>query len=301
MEALLQQVRWLGWAGAVLELAKPKVVLLIVFTAIVGMLLAGGAQIAWDTVFWATLGIALASASGAAINQIIEADLDARMQRTHGRPLPRARLSHGWALAIAASWALISMAVLVWQVNLLTASLTFLALIGYAVIYTVFLKYNTPQNIVWGGAAGAAPPLLGFTAMNGAVTLDSIILFLIIFLWTPPHFWPLAIHRVRDYARSHVPMLPVTHGIAHTKDQIVLYAIALGLVSLAPLATGMSGWIYGLAALGLNGWFIKLALALRRDPEHRGAMRLFGFSIVHLAVLFGALLVDRFLPLLWGG
>lgn len=281
---------------SIYELAKPKVVGLIVFTAFVGMLLASPPGLLdGERVFFALLGIALASAAGAAINHLLDERFDAMMDRTHNRPLPTARVNNREVLAVALSWAALSMGILVWQVNVLTAVLTFMALIGYAVIYTVYLKHSTPQNIVWGGAAGAAPPLLGWTAMTGQVTVEGLILFLIIFLWTPPHFWPLAIRRVEEYRRAGIPMLPVVKGIQHTKYQILLYTMVLVSVSLLPTTVGMSGLPYFIAAAILGGVYLMYAWRLYRDPENRLAMPTFGYSILYLMLLFTALLADHYL------
>ncbi|HET18993.1 MAG TPA: protoheme IX farnesyltransferase [Chromatiales bacterium] len=281
---------------SIYELAKPKVVALIVFTAFVGMLLASPPDmIDGETVFFAMVGIALASAAGAAINHLLDERYDAVMDRTHNRPLPSARVNNREVLLVALSWAALSMGILAWQVNVLTAVLTFMALIGYAVIYTVYLKHSTPQNIVWGGAAGAAPPLLGWTAMTGQVTVEGLILFLIIFLWTPPHFWPLAIRRVEEYRRAGIPMLPVVKGIQHTKYQILLYTMVLVSVSLLPTTVGMSGLPYFIAAAILGVVYLMYAWRLYRDPENRLAMPTFGYSILYLMLLFAALLVDHYL------
>lgn len=281
---------------SIYELAKPKVVGLIVFTAFVGMLLASPpGMLDGERVFFALLGIALASAAGAAINHLLDERFDAVMDRTHNRPLPTARVNNREVLAVALTWAALSMGILVWQVNVLTAVLTFLALIGYAVIYTIYLKHSTPQNIVWGGAAGAAPPLLGWTAMTGQVTLEGLILFLIIFLWTPPHFWPLAIRKVEEYRRAGIPMLPVVKGIQHTKYQILLYTMVLVSVSLLPTTIGMSGLPYLIAAAVLGAVFLMYAWRLYRSEDDRLAMPTFGYSILYLTLLFGALLADHFL------
>ncbi len=280
---------------SIYELAKPKVVALIVFTALVGMLLATPpGMLDGERVFFALLGIALASAAGAAINHLLDERFDAVMDRTHNRPLPTARVNNREVLAVALSWAAMSMGILVWQVNILTAVLTFFALIGYAVIYTVYLKHNTPQNIVWGGAAGAAPPLLGWTAMTGQITLEGLVLFLIIFLWTPPHFWPLAIRRVEEYRSAGIPMLPVVKGIPHTKYQVLLYTMVLVTVSLLPTTIGMSGMLYFVSASILGAVYLVYAWKLYRDPEHSMAMPTFGYSILYLVLLFAALLVDHY-------
>lgn len=289
---------------SIYELAKPKVVFLIVFTALVGMLLAvpAGAwptSMEWERMFFALLGIALASAAGAAINHLLDERYDTLMDRTHGRPLPTQRVNAREVLLVALSWAAISMGILVWQVNVLTAVLTFFALIGYAVIYTVYLKHNTPQNIVWGGAAGAAPPLLGWTAMTGQVTVEGLVLFLIIFVWTPPHFWPLAIRRVEDYRNAGIPMMPVVKGIHHTKYQILIYTMVMVAVSLLPTTIGMSGLLYLGAASALGTVFLMYAWKLYREPDNAGeskmAMPTFGYSILYLMLIFAALLADHYL------
>ncbi len=281
---------------SIFELAKPKVVGLIVFTAFVGMLLASPAgMLDGETVFFALLGIALASASGAALNHLLDERFDAVMERTHHRPLPSARVNQREVLLAALAWAALSMGILAWQVNVLTAVLTFLALIGYAVIYTLYLKRSTPQNIVWGGAAGAAPPLLGWAAVTGEVTIEGLILFLIVFLWTPPHFWPLAIRRVEDYRRAGIPMLPVVKGIPHTKWQILLYTMVLVPVSLLPTTVGMSGLFFFFAAAILGAVFLGYAWGLYRAQDDRLAMPTFGYSILYLMLLFAALLVDHYL------
>ena len=277
------------------ELTKPKVVLLIIFTAFVGMLLATPGIAPWQPLLFGTLGIALAAASGAVINQLVEEHSDARMERTRNRPLPTGKLDSARAAAFALALAVASMALLVGLVNPLTAALTFASLIGYAVIYTLYLKRTTPQNIVWGGAAGAAPPLLGWAAVTGEVTLQAVLLFLIIFVWTPPHFWPLAIRRREDYARAGLPMLPVTHGVEFTKLQILLYSGLLFAVTLLPFAIRMSGYFYLTGAVVLGLGFIHQAWKLYRSQGDELAMGVFGFSIAYLAMLFGFLVVDHYL------
>ena len=280
---------------AYLELTKPKVVLMIVFTAIVGMLLAVEGPAPWAPLLFGTLGIAAAAASGAALNHLIERDSDAHMQRTRRRPLPTGAVPASHALALAVALGLFSVVLLAWQVNLLTAVLSFASLIGYGVVYTVLLKRSTPQNIVWGGAAGAMPPVLGWAAMTGEVHLHAFLLFLIVFPWTPPHFWPLAIHRREDYRRAGIPMLPVTHGVAFTKLQVLLYAVMLLAVSLFPVGTGMSGWIYLAGALVLGGIFVQQAWLLFRSDDDRQALRVFSYSILYIGLLFALLLVDHYL------
>lgn len=222
-----------------LELCKPKVVALIIFTAMVGMLLSTPGMVNITTFIFASIGIGLAAASGAAINHWVDQKIDSKMERTQSRPIPTGGLSSNAAITFALSLCAISMVILLATTNVLTAVLTFICVIVYAVIYTMYLKHATPQNIVWGGAAGAAPPLLGWVAMTGEVTTEAFLLFLIIFVWTPPHFWALAIRRRDDYAKVNVPMLPVTHGIPFTKHQVVLYSLMLFSVSLLPFALHM--------------------------------------------------------------
>ncbi|MBT8438929.1 MAG: protoheme IX farnesyltransferase [Gammaproteobacteria bacterium] len=277
------------------ELCKPKVVYLIVFTGFVGMLLANpGGLPPLDILIAANLGIGLAAASGAALNHMIDQRIDALMHRTENRPLPSGRLDTLHVFFFAVSLGILAMAILVAFVNDLTAFLTFIALIGYAVIYTVFLKRNTPQNIVLGGAAGAAPPLLGWAAVTGEVGTEALLLFLIIFVWTPPHFWALAIRRRKEYAKAKIPMLPVTHGVPFTKEQILLYTLLLFTVSLMPVVIQMSGLIYLSGAVALGIGFIYYAWRLYRDESDALAMKTFGYSIFYLSLLFAFLLADHY-------
>ena len=280
-----------------LELCKPKVVALIVFTAIVGMLLAVPGLPPIDAVIFGTLGIGLASGSAAAINHVVDQKIDAIMGRTHNRPIPQGAMKSRDALIFALAIGAISMAILTMWVNVLTAALTFFSLIGYAVIYTMYLKRATPQNIVIGGAAGAAPPLLGWTAVTGSVDPGALLLFLIIFTWTPPHFWALAIHRADDYKKVGMPMLPVTHGKDYTRLQILLYTVLLFVVTLLPFSYGMSGWLYLVGAVALNLMFMVYVVRLYRDDNEKLPMKTFGFSIVYLMILFALLLVDHYVPL----
>jgi protoheme IX farnesyltransferase len=245
---------------------------------------------------WGNLGVALAAGSAAAINHVLDRQIDARMSRTRRRPLPSGHLTHRQALTFALLLGAISMAILVLFVNVLTAVLTFCSLIGYAVIYTVWLKRATPQNIVIGGAAGAAPPVLGWAAVTGTVDPHALLLFLIIFAWTPPHFWALAIARRDEYARAGIPMLPVTHGVAHTRLQVLLYTVLLVVVTLLPFMTGMSGLIYLATVLVLDGLFLYHALRLKISTRQDLPMRVFRFSVNYLMWLFAALLVDHYLP-----
>jgi protoheme IX farnesyltransferase len=281
-----------------LELTKPKVVALITFTAIVGTLLASPGMPPLEPLIFGNLGVALAAACAATLNHVLDARIDAQMARTRGRPLPAGALSERSAVVFAAVLGVTAMAVLVLLVNLLTAVLTFCSLIGYAVIYTLWLKRATPQNIVIGGAAGAAPPVLGWTAVTGSIEPNALLLFLIIFVWTPPHFWALAIARREDYARAGIPMLPVTHGVEFTRLQVLLYTVLLVLVTLLPFLTRMSGPVYLIAALALNAGFLYYALLLKISTRVELPMRVFRFSVNYLMWLFAALLVDHYLPAL---
>jgi protoheme IX farnesyltransferase len=279
-----------------IALTKPKVVALIVFTAIVGMLLAVPGMPDWSRLVAGSVGIWLAAASAAAINHLLDARIDARMTRTRHRPLPRGQLSETQVLACAAGLGLAAMAVLLLWVNVLTTWLTLASLIGYAIVYTAWLKRATPQNIVIGGAAGAAPPLLGWTAMTGELHGHAFILFLIIFLWTPPHFWALAIYRREDYAAVDVPMLPVTHGADFTRLQILYYTILLFLITLMPWLAGMSGLFYLAGAVVLGIGFLYYAWRLLKPPNEQFAMVVFNYSIIYLMALFAFLLIDHYLP-----
>ncbi len=277
------------------NLTKPKVVLLIVFTAMVGMLLAAEGAPRIDTFFFGLLGIGLAAASGAAINHVVDEHIDRIMERTRNRPLVSGELDQKSALIFALTIGALGIAMLVLFVNFLTAILTFFSLVGYALIYTMYLKRATPQNIVLGGAAGAAPPLLGWTAVSGTVDTEALLLFLIIFVWTPPHFWALAIRRREEYAKADIPMLPVTHGVAFTKIQILLYTILLVIVSMMPFIVQMSGLIYLAGALALGVGFLYYAIKLYRDDQPNVvAMKTFGYSIFYLSLLFAFLLADHY-------
>jgi len=273
-----------------LELTKPKVVALITFTAIVGTLLASPGLPPLTALLWGNLGIALAAACAATLNHILDRRIDEQMSRT--------QLTERNALVFAAVLGVSAMAILAFLVNLLTATLTFLSLIGYAVVYTVWLKRATSQNIVIGGAAGAAPPVLGWAAVTDSIDPNALLLFLIIFVWTPPHFWALAIARREDYARAGIPMLPVTHGVAYTRLQVLLYTVLLTVVTLMPYLTRMSGLLYLAAALVLNAGFLYYALALKITARAELPMRVFHFSVNYLMWLFAALLVDHYLPAL---
>lgn len=281
-----------------LALCKPKIVCLIVFTALVGMLLAVPGMVAFPLLVCATLGIGLAAASAAAINHIVDQEIDGVMARTLKRPLPKGNLSAREAKVFAAVLCVISMTILIVYVNALTAFLTFVSLIGYGVIYSMFLKRATPQNIVIGGAAGAAPPVLGWTAVSNSLDPHALLLFLIIFAWTPPHFWALAIARHKDYENADIPMLPVTHGLDFTRLHILLYTLLLFIVTLLPFLTGMSGIAYLFGALTLGAGFIYFTVKLLRTAEEATAMRTFSYSIWYLMGLFAVLLVDHYIPAL---
>lgn len=292
--ALTRAVPEIAHWRAYLELCKPKVVALIVFTAMVGMLLAVPGVVPPVPFVLGSLGITLASAAAAALNHVVDREADARMKRTDRRPLPSGVLDTGRSVAFAAVLAAAGMFVLAAGVNLLTALLTFAAMVGYAVIYTLYLKRATPQNIVIGGAAGAMPPVLGWAAVTGEVHPHALLLFLIVFVWTPPHFWALALHKRDEYANVDIPMLPVTHGEALTRLHILLYTILLVVVTVLPYLAGMSGLVYLAVALGLGGRFLQHAWRLWHGPPAGQAMRTFVFSITYLMVLFGALLVDHY-------
>ena len=286
-----------GWRDF-LELTKPRVTALIVFTAAVGMLLATPGQIPLDIFVFGLTGIALASGSAAAINHVADDRIDALMGRTRNRPLPTGAVRRRDALVFALTIGAISMLMLSFLVNALTAALTFASLIGYAVIYTMYLKRATPQNIVIGGAAGAAPPVLGWTAVTGTIDPHSLLLFLIIFAWTPPHFWALAIYKRNEYAKTGVPMLPVTHGVDYTRWQILAYTILMVLATLLPYATFMCGEIYLCGALALNAVFMWYAVRILVDHRDILAFRMFKYSITYLMALFLVIFIDRYAPLM---
>jgi len=294
IEAIQQRSHWREY----LELCKPRVVLLILFTALVGMFLSTDGLVPFNAWFWGLIGIGLAASAGAALNHWVDEEIDARMARTHNRPLPRGNISGRQAVVFSLSLATLSMVILLAFVNALTAMLTFASMVGYAVIYSMFLKRSTPQNIVLGGAAGAAPPVLGWTAVTGEVHGEALLLFLIIFIWTPPHFWALAIKRVDDYTRAEVPMLPVTHGIAFTKLHVLLYTILLVVITMMPFLVMMSGTIYLAGALALGAGFVFYSVKLYRSEGDQYAMKTFGYSIFYLSALFGFLLLDHYARIL---
>lgn len=285
-----QAVSWRDF----LELTKPKVVALMILTAVIGMLLAAPGVPSLKVLLFGNLGIALLAGAAAVVNHVVDQKIDTVMARTKRRPVATGRVSQIDALLFATALALAGMMILMWQVNALTAWLTLASLVGYAGVYTLFLKRATPQNIVIGGLAGAMPPLLGWTAVTGQVEGHALLLVLIIFAWTPPHFWALAIHRKEEYAKAGIPMLPVTHGNRYTELHILLYTLMLLAVTLLPFATGMSGWIYlaGATVLGLR--FLQYSVRLLRGDDRRVALATFKYSITYLMVLFVVLLVDHF-------
>ena len=278
-----------------LELTKPKVVLMMLITAIIGMLLASKSLPSLYLVIISMIGIGLCASSAATINQIIDRNIDANMARTSNRPLPQGEITTFNASLFAFALMIVGTAILVSQVNTLTAVLTVASLIGYAFIYTVFLKRATPQNIVIGGLAGAAPPLLGWTSVTNSIDPNALLLVLIIFVWTPPHFWALAIYRKEDYARESIPMLPVTHGVRFTKLQIILYTVLVVLVSLLPYIVLMSGNIYLFSALGLGLFYLYSSIKMYLTDDEEYPMTSFKYSIYYIFLIFFALLVDHFI------
>lgn len=279
------------------EMTKPKVVMLLLLTAVVGMALAVDGALDIQLLIAGLTGIGLLSSAAAVINHVVDRKIDIQMARTHNRPVPNGRVSPKRALIFALALGLVGYVVLELWVNRLTALLTLASLVGYAVIYTMYLKRATPQNIVIGGLAGAAPPLLGWTSMTGEVHPHSLLLVLIVFVWTPPHFWALAVHRVEDYAKADIPMLPVTHGVEFTKTSILLYTIMLFVVCLLPYLVGMSGVIYLLGVTVLNAMFLYYAWKMKFASDKKTAMATFKFSIIHLMVLYIVLLVDHYIKI----
>ncbi|RUO66206.1 protoheme IX farnesyltransferase [Pseudidiomarina planktonica] len=280
-----------------LELTKPRVVALLLLTAVVGMCLATPTLPSWSIIIPAFIGIGLMAGSAAAINHLVDRHIDAKMARTLRRPLPSGTLSPKRVLTFSAAIGTIGYIVLAVWVNTLTAVLTLASLVGYAIIYTMYLKRATPQNIVIGGLAGAAPPLLGWTAVTNELHAHAILLVMIVFTWTPPHFWALAVHRAKDYAKADIPMLPVTHGVAFTKTCILLYTVLLAVVCMLPYLVGMSGVIYLVGVTILNLTFLGYAWKLKFAPTKKTAYAMFTFSIWHLMVLFVVLLADHYIKL----
>jgi protoheme IX farnesyltransferase len=279
------------------EMTKPNVVMLLLLTAVVGMCLASPGWVDATALICGLLGIGMLSASAAVINHVVDHKIDSQMARTFNRPVAKGKVSIAKASWFAAGLGVMGFVVLSLWVNMLTAWLTLASLVGYAVVYTMFLKRATPQNIVIGGIAGAAPPLLGWTAVTGEIHAHALLLVLIVFTWTPPHFWALAIHREKDYAKAKVPMLPVTHGIEFTKTSVLLYTVLLSLVCLLPYLVGMSDLIYLVGSSLLNVGFMHYAVKLKFAATSQTAMKTFKFSIVHLMVLFVVLLFDHYVPL----
>lgn len=277
------------------HLCKPNVVLLMLLTAVIGMYMATPHAVPWPILLYGTLGIGLCAACAAVVNHIVDHRIDSMMARTQHRPLPQGRIDTGRASLFALILGTFGTTLLMIKVNTLTACLTLAALIGYAAIYTLYLKRATPQNIVIGGLAGAAPPLLGWTAVTNHIDGHALLLVLIIFVWTPPHFWALAIHRREDYAKVKVPMLPVTHGVRYTATHILLYTLLLSAVTLLPFATGMSGLLYLISTIVLNVVFIYFAVKTLQG-DAKAPMATFNYSIVYLMLLFTVMLIDHYLP-----
>ncbi len=283
-----------GWRDYY-QMTKPRVVMMMVLTSLVGMFLAVPGMVPLDILVWGNVGIALVAAAGAVVNHLIDHQVDAIMQRTVKRPIPQGKVTPAQALVFALAICLLGMLILLVLVNPLCAWLTLASFVGYAIIYTGWLKRATPQNIVIGGLSGAMPPLLGWTAVTGTIDPGGLLLVLIIFAWTPPHFWPLALHRKKDYAKTNIPMLPVTHGDDITKLHTLLYTIIMIIVSVLPYLTGMSGPVYLVSALLLGAGFLYQSIVLMQGKDKQAAMRTFRYSIVYLIALFIALLVDHYL------
>ena len=277
-----------------LELCKPNVVALMILTSVIGMVLATQQSVPLSVLIFGNLGIALCAGSAAAVNHIVDRHVDDKMARTLNRPLAQGRITPRQAILFALITGLLGMVILLIFTNVLTAWLTLASLVGYAFIYTMFLKRATPQNIVIGGLAGAAPPLLGWTAVTGEIHHNALLLVLIIFAWTPPHFWALAVHRKDEYAKAKIPMLPVTHGERYTKINILLYTLLLIIVTTMPYLTGMFGWLYLVSSLLLGLGFLYWAIVMLRSEGGNSGMKTFQYSIVYLMVLFAVMLVDHY-------
>lgn len=290
-ETQITDVSWRDY----FELCKPSVVALMILTSLIGMLLATDQMVSLDVLVLGNLGIALCAGSAAAVNHIVDRQIDDKMARTHNRPVARGRIQPRQAILFALATGVLGMAVLLIFINQITAWLTLASSIGYAFVYTMFLKRATPQNIVIGGLAGAAPPLLGWTAVTGEIHYNALLLVLIIFAWTPPHFWALAIHRKDDYAKAEIPMLPVTHGDQYTKINIVLYTLLLIIITVLPFLTGMFGWLYLTGALLLGAGFLYWSLVMLFGEDDQSGMKTFKYSIIYLMVLFCIMLLDHYL------
>jgi protoheme IX farnesyltransferase len=291
MEHVLETASWRDY----LELTKPKVVALMLLTAVIGMFMAVPGMVPWRVLVFGNLGIALCAGAAAAVNHLVDTRIDMEMARTRNRPLAQGRISTNQAALFALALGVAGMYLLLTQINALTAWLTLASLVGYAFIYTLFLKRATPQNIVVGGLAGAAPPLLGWTAVTGEIHGHALLLLLIIFAWTPPHFWALAIHRREEYAAVDIPMLPVTHGVGFTKLYIMLYTLIMFATTLLPFATRLSGPLYLVGALVLGGGFLYWAAKLLWGNDEDAPMQTFRYSIVYLMWLFLVMLLDHYL------
>ena len=279
------------------EMCKPKVVALLLLTAVIGMFLATPGMVPLDILFFGTLGIGMAAGAAAVVNHVVDRRIDAIMVRTDSRPIPKGKVTPKQAIIFASIMSVASMSMLYWLVNPITAWLTLFGLVGYAFVYTMYLKRATPQNIVIGGISGAIPPLLGWTSVtgvNGEIPAHALLLVLIIYTWTPPHFWALAIHRRDDYAKAKIPMLPVTHGIEFTKTLVLLYTILLVITTVLPWLVGMSGLVYLIGALILGAMFIVMSFRLKYGTDEKQAIKTFGFSITYLMVLFLVMLVDHY-------
>ncbi|WP_020208523.1 heme o synthase [Gilvimarinus chinensis] len=290
-QALAQSLSWRDYY----ELTKPKVVMLMILTSVIGMLLAVPGMVPLDVLLIGNLGIALCAGSAAAVNHLVDRTIDQKMSRTLNRPVAKGRVEPMQALLFAGVIGALGMTLLVVFINILTAVLTLISLLGYALVYTLFLKRATPQNIVIGGIAGAAPPLLGWTAVTGSIDGHALLLVLIIFAWTPPHFWALAVHRKDDYAKADIPMLPVTHGEQYTKLHIFLYTIIMVLVTLLPFITGMMNWIYLVGALVLGAGFLYWSFMLMVSKREGLGMETFKYSIIYLMALFVVMLADHYI------
>lgn len=293
-DVTLQQANSATWKDYY-ELCKPNVVLLMILTSVIGMFMATPGMVPWQVLLFGNLGIALCAGSAAAVNHLVDRRIDIVMARTANRPIAQGRIDILHASIFALILGLIGMAMLIVLINPLTAWLTLASLVGYAVVYTLFLKRATPQNIVIGGLAGAAPPLLGWTAVTNSIDGHALLLVLIIFAWTPPHFWALAIHRKDDYAKVGVPMLPVTHGVKYAAFHTLLYTLILFAVSLLPFATGLSGPLYLLGAVVMGIGFLYWSVVLLRGNNEKAAMQTFKYSIIYLAVIFLVMLIDHYL------
>ena len=290
-----ESAHWMAY----LELIKPKILAMIVFIVVIGMCLATPCLVPLHIMVFGNLGIVLCAASAAVINHVVDRQIDIVMARTHKRPVATGRIEPIQAILFAGTLGILGMCILIFMVNAFTAWLTLASLIGYAVIYTMMLKRATPQNIVIGGLAGAAPPLLGWTAVTGQFDSHALLLVLIIFAWTPPHFWALAIHRKAEYAKANIPMLPVTHGEAYTKLHILLYTVIMLIASILPFLTGMSGIIYLIGVVILGVRFLYWSIALLRESRTHAAVKTFRFSITYLILLFVILLVDHYSFYMW--